>query len=67
MEGHAFTRAKKSHVEGVSALPKAGAKRLISLPLFLPYFSFRVFRPKIACQAPTPPKPLKPKETELAG
>jgi hypothetical protein len=25
-EGHAFTRAVKSHAEGVSALPKAGVK-----------------------------------------
>jgi hypothetical protein len=40
MEGHAFPRAKKSHAEGVSALPKAEAKRLISLPLFLSYFLF---------------------------
>ena len=28
--------------------------------------SFRVFRPKNACQAPKPPKPLKQNKIELA-
>jgi hypothetical protein len=28
-------------------------------------FIFRIFSPKIACQAPKPPKPLKSKEIEL--
>jgi hypothetical protein len=52
--------------------PKAGGKpegrsdRL--MPLLLPLnFIFRVFSPKIACQAPEPPKHHKPKKIELAG
>jgi hypothetical protein len=54
-EGHAFTRAIKSHAEGVTALPKAEAQpegrsdRSVA-------FIFLKNSPKIACQAP---KPLK--------
>lgn len=33
-------------------------KRMISLPLHLQLFIFRVFRPKIACQVPKGSKPL---------
>jgi hypothetical protein len=37
-----------------------------SIAFLLQLFSFRVFRPKIACQAPKPPKPLKRNKIELA-
>jgi hypothetical protein len=37
-----------------------GAKRLILLPLFVLQFSFAIFGPKIACQAP---KLLNPNKT----
>jgi hypothetical protein len=45
---------------------KPQAKRLIQLPLSLPFFFFFKFSPKIACQAPKPLKPLKKQELALA-
>jgi len=37
------------------------------LLLFVAFaFIFRVFSPKIACQAPKPPNPMKKKKIELA-
>jgi hypothetical protein len=50
--------------EGMSESQRA--KQLILLPLSLLNFIFRVFRPKIACQAPKPLKPLKQNKIELA-
>jgi hypothetical protein len=32
----------------------------------IPQFIFRIFRPKIACQAPKRPNPIKQKEIDLA-
>jgi hypothetical protein len=43
------------------------AKRLVIAFAFAVEFSFRVFSPKIACQAPKPPKPHKAKGIEWEG
>jgi hypothetical protein len=48
------------------------ATDLLPLPLFFAFvfpssFIFRVFSPRIACQAPKRPNSLKQKEIDLAG
>jgi hypothetical protein len=57
--GKAGLEAPRPSQQCASALPKAGAKRLIQLPLHLPLFSFAIFRPEIACQAQELPNSLQ--------
>jgi hypothetical protein len=51
-EEHTFRCAETSRAEGLTALPKAGAKRLISLPLFLSLLFFSRFQPKNRMSSP---------------
>jgi hypothetical protein len=55
-----------SHVEGPERSPTGEATDLLPFAFAVDFF-FRVFSPKIACQAPKPPKPHKAKRIELAG
>jgi hypothetical protein len=57
---------QKPHSEAHTGTRRETPKHLILLRLFCRYFSSCVFRPKIACQAPEPPKPNKQNEIELA-
>src|SRR5258708_32187070 len=51
---------------GIKPEKKLRAKEFILLLLSSRYFSFAIFRPKIACQAPESPNPLKSNNIRVA-
>jgi hypothetical protein len=56
--------ARPQRLSWVSQRIYCRAKLIILLTLFVLRFSFTIFCPKIACQAPKPSKPNKPQEIQ---